>query len=362
MDHVQDPQFATPVAPTPLPLRFSAPPGWPRPSVDWLAANQGWDPPAGWTPAPGVAPAPVGWVWWTRDEVGWKRATGAIRTAFLRRIIVAASVSVIGIALTVATLTLHTTFVFVAWGAIIFGPVTVIRNLVALRRANAAFLVSIRGKAAEVRQTLDTTTYSSYLAGNPPEPLPFDAFLAQRSGEAWSFTGVWPLTQNHLGVTDQFAFPAPPTSKARTVSTVVFAGIAAVVLIGIVVTSVGAAHTGSSTASVVRGDGGTSASGPADVQALPAGDRDFTTTFLDEDASSTATCNADYCWGVRITSKSTCTKAEIVMEFSPTKTGEPTRHESYILPLKNGTGDIAAAALDRTENYADIADSWCLAS
>lgn len=365
MDHLQVPPSVPATAPgAPLPLRFSAPQGWPTPSVDWLAANQGWDPPVGWTPAPGIASAPAGWAWWSRDEVGWKLATGPVLAAYTRSILVASLVFALGVALTVATLTLHTSFGVIFWGAIVFAPFTIVRQVRGLRRSTSSFLAEIRNRAAVVRQTLDTSTYSSYLATNPADPLPFDRFLARRADEAWSFTNSWPVDQNHAGVTDQFRFPAPVQTTARRVGTIVFAVLAGIALIAIVVSSVGHSNSasgqgsGTTAAGGTRPDGGLSASGPADVDSDPSGDP-VRVRFLADSDPTKATCNADNCWVVRISADSSCSQADVVMEFSTSKSGDPTRHETYQVDLRAGKADLAPAALDAKEQYSDIADAWC---
>ncbi|BDZ48118.1 hypothetical protein GCM10025867_03590 [Frondihabitans sucicola] len=114
--HGSPPPIPVSAPATPLPLRFNRPQGWPEPSVDWLAANQGWDPPVGWAPAPGVAPAPAGWVWWARDEVGWKAMTGGVTSRFRNGAVVSAVVFAVGGLLTVLPATLHLTVSFFFWG------------------------------------------------------------------------------------------------------------------------------------------------------------------------------------------------------------------------------------------------------
>jgi hypothetical protein len=360
MDHSLPltPAVPTSVPATPLPLRFALPPGWPSPSVDWVAANQGWDPPVGWTPVPGVAPAPAGWVWWSRDPVGWRAMAGPVTDSFRNGIVLGAVFFVVGLALTVLPLTLHTSFGFIFWGAIVFGPINVARNIGALRKSNAAFVTFVRAKASEIRQTLDTSSYSEYLASSPADPAPFDRFLARRADEAWSSTGRWPVTQNHLGVTEQFRIPAPAGVRGRRIGTLVFAGLAAVALIAVVASSL-SAPSGSGAQGLV---GAGTTSGSTGTAGSPSSKYDVAWNFVRDGAPTTATCtNSGDCWVVRLRADPSCTDAALMVDFFTTETAQaPERSKDFSVALVDGKADVAVPAATSSEKYADVYQARCV--
>jgi len=348
------PSAPTPALPASLPLRFAVPPTWPAPSVDWLAANQGWDPPAGWTPVPGADPAPAGWTWWQKDPVGWRAMTAATTSRLRTSIILSSVIFVVGVTLTILTLALQTSFAVVFWGAIVFAPVSAARNIVALRRLTPAFLAVIRQKASVVRQNLDTSSYTDYLGTRPSSPEPFDEFLARRGRESWSFTGEWPADQYHLGVTEQFRLPETAGRRTGLIVRIAVLIVALGIAAALVVSSMSGTSSSASSADGVSSSGAfmpasSNHAGPA-VHAR----------FIGDSTPSTADCDSQYgCWVVRASSSKTCDEVTIVVEFSTSKTGDAVRHVRLTSTLIDGTTDVAANAQVESETYADIADAYC---
>ena len=56
-----------------LPLVFHGPPGWPAPTLEWVNTHLGWQPPPGWVPVPGCPHSPPRWIFWSRNDVAWRR-------------------------------------------------------------------------------------------------------------------------------------------------------------------------------------------------------------------------------------------------------------------------------------------------
>ena len=370
---------ATPVSATatPLPLRFRRPEGWPEPSVDWLAANQGWDPPAGWTPAPGVAPAPAGWVWWEPDEVGWRDMTGTVTARLRTGIAVSAAVFVAGASLTLLPATRHLGASFLFWGALIFGAINLTRNLGGLRSARESFTAFARRRAAELGQALDRSTYAEHRALRGLDALPFDAFLAQRSSEAWSFTGDWPTDQGHFGVAEQFRIPqAPAHARGRSLVTATLAAVAGVALVMIAVNALGAGQLGSGAGSAAFGNstssgggtalaaGSTTASGPAPSTAAPSGAQVDALVLSPGTASGVTCAGVSNCFVVRVGTAPACVKATLVVEFfSSTSATVADRHETVTVPLSGEAyTDVAVDEPGGVDGYASVATSSCVSS
>jgi hypothetical protein len=56
---------------TVLPMRFNAPPGWSRPSLEWTFRHCGLEMSEDWIPE-GAGPLPPdGWEWWIKQEPAW---------------------------------------------------------------------------------------------------------------------------------------------------------------------------------------------------------------------------------------------------------------------------------------------------
>jgi hypothetical protein len=363
------PQNTVAPATTPLPLRFNLPQGWPQPSVDWLAANQGWDPPAGWAPTAGATPPPAGWVWWSRDPAGWPLAAGPVTARYRNGLWLGAAFFVVGLALTVIPIVLRANVSFVFWGALIFGPIIIAQNIAGLRRASGAVTATIRAQAAEIRQHLDTDTYQEHLRQNGAESLPFDQFLAKRGSESWSYTGQWPSDQNHFGVTEQFRIPVA-RSRGRFLSPIIFGVIALIAVVSLIGGGLGGSNgfgggTGQTGSDSARGVSSASTSkpvaGPAPApQSHPSSTLDA--GILDSKTSTAASCDDD-CFIVRVKTEASCTTATVVVDYYA-KADSPSadQHQTFSARL-TGT-DYTDVVLDVTGNpdpYADIADAYCTA-
>jgi len=359
---------------TRLPMRFHLPEGWPEPSIDWLAANQGWDPPAGWTPLPGVDPAPSGWTWWSRDEIGWKAMTSGALRGYRIGIAVSVAVLVVGVALTVITRTKHPDVGFVFWGALIFAPLNLMFNLGRLRCAVKGFVPFIRNRAADVRQTLDTVTYREHVELFGQGAVAFDRFLAQRGAESWSFTGRWAADQSHVGVTDQFRLPLPLLRPRRGWQvTLVLAAVAGIALASIAVNALSTAQLGSGAGSAAltsaAGPGGSTAlgligassDGPAPSPAANTGPL-VVARILDPRTPSAATCpGPGDCFVVRVDSLPSCTSATLVVEFFPSNRAPvAVRHETVTVPMTGATyTDVAIDEPAPGDVSASVAESSC---
>jgi len=356
-----DQPSSTPLsAPTPLPLRFHAPEGWPAPRIDWLAANQGWDPPASWVAGPDVPPAPAGWTWWSRDPAGWKAMSSRATASFRNGIIVSTAIFLVAAVLTFLPLALHESFSIVFWGALIVGPINVARNVGALRRSRASFTTRIRTKASEVRQTIDAASYSSYLASSPRDALPFEVFLARRSREAWSFTGEWPADQYHIGVTEQFVIAGPQNARGRRIGTVIFAGAAAVAIVAIAVGSLSSTPGGAAASGLGHSTAGQQSSGSSGSSGSSA--YDISAHFISTKTATSATCTSNIgCWVVRLKSDPSCTNASLMMDFYTSKTAKaPIRSQDFSVTMKDGTADVAVPAKANDEILADIYQAHCV--
>lgn len=357
-----------------LPLSFRGPDGWPEPSSDWLAANQGWEPPVGWVPLPGLAPAPAGWSWWRRDEVGWAAMTGAITARYTRGVIIDALVFVVGAVLTIVPATLHLGIGFVFWGAVVFGPVSLARTLGGLRRARRAFDSFTRSRAAEIRHALARVAYARHAAEAGSAALPFEAFLARRWSEAWSFTGSWPADQAHAGVAEQYRIPDDPRlSRRHRAATLVFAVVAGGLLVVIAVDASAASQAGSGASSAAFGNGaatggavstataGPRLAGPATpIQAGSA--RPVDAMVLNADSASAARCRSSArCFVVRIDSSGSCTAASVVVEFSASPdAASADSHETLAVVLTGSDyTDVAVDERAAGDGYAVVATASC---
>lgn len=362
---------------TPLPLRFNRPPRWPEPSLDWLAANQGWDPPAGWTPTPDVPPAEAGWVWWSRDEAGWRTLTAPAMTRFRNGAVLGAVVFVVAVVLTVVPAAFHvsTGLGFVFWSALIFGPITLLQNLGGLRRAPAGFVTFVRNRASEARRSLDTTTYREHVAENGSDALPFDVFLARRAAEAWSSTGAWPRDQSHPGAARRFRPPdEPSTSRGATFATVVFAIVAGIALAGIALDAFTASQAGSGAGSAAFGVsaasggstseavGGASVTGPAPTPGSHSGPPVGAIVLNPETVTQAACASRADCFVVRVDSTSSCSRATLVLEYYRSSSATTAdRHRTVTLDLTGSRyTDAAIAEPSRRETSARVAESFCV--
>jgi hypothetical protein len=361
-------------AATRLPMRFHLPEGWPAPSIDWLAANQGWDPPEGWTPLPGVDPAPSGWTWWSRDEIGWKAMTGHAVRGYRIGITVSVVVLVLGVALTVITRTKHPDAGFVFWGALIFAPLNLMFNLGRRRCTVKGFVPFIRNRAADVRQALDTATYREHVELFGQGAVAFDRFLAQRGAESWSFTGRWAADQSHPGVTEQFRLPLPLLRPRRGWQiTVVLAAVAGIALASIAVNALSTGRLGSGAGSAAlttaSGTGGSTAlgrtsalaDGPAPSPAQHIGPR-VAARMLDPRTPSAATCaGPGDCFVVRVNTVVSCSTAKLVVEFFPSnRASKADRHETVTLPMTGAKyTDVAIDEPVPADVSASVAQSSC---
>lgn len=358
------PQNTVAPATTPLPLRFNLPQGWPQPSVDWLAANQGWDPPAGWAPAAGATPPPAGWVWWSRDPAGWPLAAGPVTARYRNGLWLGAAFFVVGLALTVIPIVLKANVSFVFWGALIFGPIIIAQNIAGLRRASGAVTATIRAQAAEIRQHLDTDTYQEHLRQNGAESLPFDQFLAKRGSESWSYTGQWPSDQNHFGVTEQFRIPVA-RSRGRFLSPIIFGVIALIAVVSLIGGGLdgGSIPGGSNSASgVSKATSSKVATGAAPDPSGHTGSV-LKADFLDDKASTNATCDDDGCFIVRVKTAASCTRAAVVVDFFAQQDSAGADQNATFTAQLTGSDytDVIFEMPGSIDKYADIVDAYCTA-
>jgi len=158
-----------PTLPDPLPLEFQRPPRWPTPTLDWVAGNQGWEPPAGWTPVPECSPAPPGWVFWTRSEEGWARFAEENLAPAKRSLWIGVGVFVGGLLLTVLGLAVsHNALFLVFVAAIVAGPILTIRAGSRLKEIDDGLMDRVRALAPQYKHTLQRLAYNKYLRSFGP--------------------------------------------------------------------------------------------------------------------------------------------------------------------------------------------------
>ncbi|RKR76178.1 hypothetical protein [Frondihabitans australicus] len=161
-----------PSADAALPLRFHSPAGWPEPSAWWVATHQGEVPERGWVPD-GVStggvrpdPAPEDWVWWSRHPDAWRTLTRRVVSQYRRGMIAGALLFVVALGLLFAPFAAHSGLRVLLWGALLYGPAEVARDLMGLttlgdrydayaRRVSARLAADPHGVAPTTAQELE---------------------------------------------------------------------------------------------------------------------------------------------------------------------------------------------------------------
>ncbi|AMM19136.1 hypothetical protein AX769_02040 [Frondihabitans sp. PAMC 28766] len=211
---------------TPLPLEFHVPPGWPTPSPDWRAANQGWQPPAAWTPLPGLDPVPAGWQWWQKNVETWAEFVG--REAPVFRLDAAATlvISAIGLLGVAISLKSHADATVLFAGLAVFGPLNFVRLVALAATTEDRALRRLRSRSARLGWALALLGYEARRGSATAEAESFDTYVAWREQEAWSFDRRWDADQVHPDLRAIFnrycrAAPAP----CHRVATAALAGV-----------------------------------------------------------------------------------------------------------------------------------------
>lgn len=205
-----------------LPYRFRVPAGWPSPSPDWLAANQGWEPPVGWVPVVGAPSAPEAWVFWERHPEAWLRFTEPHRRQAVRGLALGWVVLLAGLVLLAGRHGAHGPLDVVAWGAVLFGPIELARNAGELLGRSARALARARATSARLGAELDASAAIELGAHDPA------AFIAARVAEAWSHDDGWPASQRHEV---PFTVGETTNGRGRRLGLLALAGATAVVLV-----------------------------------------------------------------------------------------------------------------------------------
>lgn len=149
-----------------LPLAFHRPPGWPVPSVDWVAGHLGWEPEPGWVPLPGTPAAPVGWTFWSRNEPAYSSLVRRRTEPAKRLMLLGIALFVVGTLLTWQSFSTPTSgggLSVIFWGAMAWGPIAVLRAVFVLRTADATVMGRLIADAPLTKAALDRAAYEEYL-------------------------------------------------------------------------------------------------------------------------------------------------------------------------------------------------------
>jgi hypothetical protein len=149
-----------------LPLTFQRPPGWPGPSLDWVAGHQGWEPADGWVPLPGTPPAPRGWTFWMRNEPAYSSLVRRRTEPAKRLMLLGAALFVVGTLLTWQSFSTPTSgggLSVIFWGAMVWGPIAMLRAGFVLRTADSTVMARTIADAPLTKATLDRAAYEEYL-------------------------------------------------------------------------------------------------------------------------------------------------------------------------------------------------------
>lgn len=151
-----------------LPLEFRRPPGWPTPTREWVAFHQGWVPPAGWVPPVSGSgrcpPAPTGWVFWSKDAIGWP-ALAERFTAPVKRSLAYGIAFIVGaVVLTFGGIVAGVEAQIVFWFGLLWGGVQSARALLRLRRVDAQLMDAVIATGPLQRRR----AYEEYLASFEP--------------------------------------------------------------------------------------------------------------------------------------------------------------------------------------------------
>lgn len=232
------------------PLRFVPPPGWPTPTPEWVARNQGWQPPAGWTPPlrRPVYAAPPEWQFWAPEPAHWTPFRATFTSGITSALTWGSIILAIGVLFGVTAIASgdHSFFGMTAL-FFVFGGIRLATGLSARATVERRVREAIRTAAPVVRYDVDSWAYRAYLDATAGEraqtgrpPMHFDEFGFARDAAGWG-AGAESAILAPMRWTAPVVTPKPPMiRKSLRIALLVMIGlILLVALPGLVQSALG---------------------------------------------------------------------------------------------------------------------------
>lgn len=367
------------------PLRFVAPPGWPEPSDEWVARNQGYRPPAGWLP-PGASPervpaAPAAWRFWRPDDQGWR----AFRRPFVRSGVVAVMIGwfvlAVGAGFTVVGyLGVFGGGVVVMFGLMAAGVVRLVTGYRALFAADRRAWKALGARMPEIRDGLDAHAHARSLRERAEQGAGADGAQASLRPKSvsevaldlelrpWRFADD-PDAPAYVLSEGRVPFPAvwpgvrwtvePPwiverrlaaRPRRRRITIGVLGGVVVALALAVAIPlAVNPTHTLTNSSLPKTG----SARAPSAVLV----------TDDDWKVVDTGKCSSSLgCWQLQVTPESSCRDAVIVWGFTNGQNGNVRATRSTSLPLVNGRQThvtIPITTSIEADDYIQLDDASC---
>lgn len=359
------PQPSTVIRP---PLRFVAPPGWPEPSDEWVARNQGYRPPAGWLP-PGASPervpaAPATWRFWRPDDEGWR----AFRRPFVRSGVVAVLIGwfvlAVGVGFTVVGyLGVFGGGVVVMFGLMAAGVVRLVTGYRTLFAADRRAWKALGARMPEIRDGLDAHAHARSLRERAEQGAGADGVQAPHRPKSvsevaldlelrpWRFADD-PEAPAYVLPEGRVPFPAvwpgvrwtvePPwiverrlaaRPRRRRITIGVLGGVAVALGLAVAVPlAVNPTHTLTNSS-------------------LPSGRQVGASTVLigqnDWDVVDSGKCGSpDGCWQLTIRPETSCRDATVVWGFAKSETGAETQTRTTRVAVDQGRSTHVTIPID----------------